>query len=112
MSNVSSYTAIISGIGSAQAEALGPILKERRRGFASDAETWAELKAVLERIKSKTSQAESQQKDMWSAVKERNKDAFAILLEAFEDNARDIAGEWVRAAAMAKIAAESIEPEE
>lgn len=107
---VSSYTAVASGIGAAQAEALVPILKERNRGFASDAETWAELKVALERIKTKINSAEHQHKDMWEAVKEKNADGFEVLLEAFEQSARDVAGEWVRAAVLAKIAIDDPEP--
>ena len=110
---VSSYTAVATGIGTAQAEALMPILKERNRGFASDAETWAELKVALERIKTKINSAERQHKDMWDAVKDKNTDGFEMLIEAFEQSARDVAGEWVRAAALAKIAIDNPElPEE
>ena len=109
----SSYTAVATGIGTAQAEALMPILKERNRGFASDAETWAELKVALERIKTKINSAERQHKDMWDAVKDKNTDGFEMLLEAFEQSARDVAGEWMRAAVLAKIAIDDPElPEE
>lgn len=102
--NISSYLAVASGIDSARAEALMPILKERKRGLASNAETWAELKVVLDRIKTKMGQAEREHKEMWDAVKDRNKDGFDILIDTFERSAADIAGEWVRLAALVKIA--------
>lgn len=100
---MSSYLAVSGGIESAKAEALMPILNERGRGFASDAETWAELKAALERIKKKQDAAERQHKEMWDAVKDKNRDGFKVLIETFERSAVDLAGEWVRMSALASI---------
>ena len=108
-----SNLAIAAGIESTRADALLGVLKERGRGFASDSETWAEFKLKLDAIKGKVTAIESVHKEMRSAIKDRNPDAFAALSEEFERNAFDLAGEWVRLSVMAKIALDDPElPEE
>ena len=41
---------------------------------------------------------------MWSAVKDRNEDAFAALSQEFERSSRILAEEWAKTSALAKIA--------
>jgi hypothetical protein len=41
---------------------------------------------------------------MWSAVKDRNEDAFAALSQEFERSSRILAEEWAQTSALAKIA--------
>lgn len=43
-------------------------------------------------------------KEMWSAVKDRNEDAFAALSQEFERSSRILAEEWAQTSALAKIA--------
>lgn len=40
----------------------------------------------------------------WSAVKDRNEDAFAALSQEFERSSRILAEEWAQTSALAKIA--------
>lgn len=108
-----SNLAIAAGIETTKADALLGVLKERGREFASDSETWAEFKLKLDAIKGQVTAIESVHKEMWSAIKDRNPDAFAALSEEFERNAFNLAGEWVRLSVMAKIALDDPElPEE
>lgn len=79
-------------------------LEERGRGFASDREAWAELKECIERTKQMHTDIEKVHKEMWSAVKDRNEDAFAALSQEFERSSRILAEEWAQTSALAKIA--------
>ena len=45
-----------------------------------------------------------EKKEMWSAVKDRNEDAFAALSQEFERSSRILAEEWAQTSALAKIA--------
>lgn len=74
------------------------------RRFASDREAWAELKECIERTKQMHTDIEKVHKEMWSAVKDRNEDAFAALSQEFERSSRILAEEWAQTSALAKIA--------
>ena len=85
-------------------EAVAGTMEERGRGFASDREAWAELKESIERLKQMHTDIEKVHKDMWSAVKDRNGDAFAALSQEFERSSARLAEEWAQTSALAKIA--------
>jgi len=104
-----SYLAIAGGIEATRADALLSVLKERGRGFASDSESWAELRLMLETIKREVGDIEKVHKEMWSAVSDRNTDAFSALLQEFERASARLAGDWARASVMSKIALEDPE---
>ena len=108
-----SYLTITGGVEAMRADALLGILKERGRGFASNSETWAELRLALDVLKKQTGDIEKVHKEMWEAVKDRNLDAFSALCQEFERSAAALCGDWVRASVLAKIALEDPElPEE
>ena len=108
-----SYLAITGGVEATRADALLGILKERGRGFASDSETWAELRLSLTLLKKQTSDIEKVHNEMWEAMKDGNGDAFSALCQEFERSAARLSGDWVRASVLAKIALEDPElPEE
>ena len=77
MDNVSSRVKLMGNLQAAVAEAVSGTMEERGRGFASDREAWAELKECIERTKQMHTDIEKVHKEMWSAVKDRNEDAFA-----------------------------------
>lgn len=91
-------------VHAAVAEAVSGTMEERGRGFASDREAWAELKECIERTKQMHTDIEKVHKEMWSAVKDRNEDAFAALSQEFERSSRILAEEWAQTSALAKIA--------
>lgn len=64
----------------------------------------AELKECIERTKQMHTDIEKVHKEMWSAVKDRNEDAFAALSQEFERSSRILAEEWAQTSALAKIA--------
>ena len=96
MSETSSRVRLMANLQAAVAEAVSGTMEERGRGFASDREAWAELKECIE--------IEKVHKEMWSAVKDRNEDAFAALSQEFERSSRILAEEWAQTSALAKIA--------
>ena len=99
MSETSSRVRLMANLQAAVAEAVSGTMEERGRGFASDREAWAELKECIERTKQMHTDME-----MWSAVKDRNEDAFAALSQEFERSSRILAEEWAQTSALAKIA--------
>ena len=113
MSETSSRVRLMANLQAAVAEAVSGTMEERGRGFASDREAWAELKECIERTKQMQNQLdllyndadiEKVHKEMWSAVKDRNEDAFAALSQEFERSSRILAEEWAQTSALAKIA--------
>lgn len=84
MSETSSRVRLMANLQAAVAEAVSGTMEERGRGFASD----------IEKV----------HKEMWSAVKDRNEDAFAALSQEFERSSRILAEEWAQTSALAKIA--------
>lgn len=104
MSETSSRVRLMENLQAAVAEAVSGTMEERGRGFASDREAWAELKECIERTKQMHTDIEKVHKEMWSAVKDRNEDAFAALSQEFEWSSRILAEEWAQTSALAKIA--------
>jgi hypothetical protein len=104
MDSLSERVRLMGNVQAAVTEAVEGTLRERRRGFASDREAWAELKECLERTKQMQADIEKVHKEMWSAVKDRNGDAFSALSQEFERSSARIAEEWSQTCALAKIA--------
>ena len=104
MSETSSRVRLMANLQAAVAEAVSGTMEERGRGFASDREAWAELKECIERTKQMHTDIEKVHKEMWSAVKDRNEDAFAALSQEFERSSRILAEERAQTPALAKIA--------
>lgn len=104
MDKVSERVRLMGDLQAAVTEAMTGTLAERGRGFASDREAWAELKECIERTKQMHTDIEKVHKEMWSAVKDRNGDAFTALSQEFERSAARLAEEWAQTCALAKIA--------
>lgn len=104
MDNVSSRVRLMGNLQAAITEAVAGTMEEHGRGFASDREAWAELKESIERLKQMHTDIEKVHKEMWSAVKDRNGDAFAALSQEFERSSARLAEEWAQTSALAKIA--------
>lgn len=102
-------TRLMENVRSAVAEAVGDIMAQRGRGFASDKEAWADLKQRIEDVKEAVKHAESTHKEMWDAAKENDGNAFNALAQEFERAAVINARKWAEAGAYAKIALECVE---
>lgn len=104
MENVSSRVRLMGNLQAAISEAVAGTMDERGRGFASDREAWAELKERVERTAQMSKDIEKVHKEMWSAVKDHNGDAFSALAQEFERSSARLAEEWAQTSALAKIA--------
>ena len=104
MDSVSSRVRLMGNLQAAITEAVSGTMEERGRGFASDREAWAELKECVERTAQMHKDIEKLHKEMWSAVKDHNGDAFAALSQEFERSSARLAEEWAKTSALAKIA--------
>jgi len=79
--------------------------KTRGRGFASDKEAWAELKAVLESIDKRNTAVKKLHKEIWETITENNEDSFSAYIGELERTAYVLAVELLELAAMADMAA-------
>ena len=85
---------------------LETTMQERGRGFASDNESWAEIKAHLERAKKATGDLEKVHKEMWDAIKDQNEDAYGALANELTRAGAALAAEWTVVSVLGKIAVE------
>lgn len=109
MSNLSAQAQLMGNLEHTAAELLEGTVHERERGFASDNESWAELKVHLERGKKMETDIVKIHKEMWDAIMDRNEDAFRALAQELQRASAMLAAEWVTASVMAKIAVEMTE---
>lgn len=65
---------------------------------------WAQLKENIENVESRMKAIKDVHKDMWSAVKDHNGDAFCALAGEFQRSAILLAMEWTNASVLANIA--------
>lgn len=94
MDNLSAQQKLMGNMQATSAELLSGIMEERGRGFASDREAWAQLKENIENVESRMKAIKDVHKDMWSAVKDHNGDAFCALAGEFQRSAILLAMEW------------------
>ena len=104
MDNLSAQQKLMGNMQATSAELLSGIMEERGRGFASDREAWAQLKENIENVESRMKAIKDVHKDMWSAVKGHNGDAFCTLAGEFQRSAILLAMEWTNASVLANIA--------
>ena len=104
MDNLSAQQKLMGNMQATSAELLSGIMEERGRGFASDREAWAQLKENIENVESRMKAIKDVHKDMWSAVKDHNGDAFCALAGEFQRSAILLAMEWTNASVLANIA--------
>ena len=95
---------LMGNMQATSAELLSGIMDERGRGFASDREAWAQLKENIENVESRMKTIKEVHKDMWSAVKDHNGDAFCALAGEFQRSAIQLVMEWTNASVLANIA--------
>lgn len=87
-----------------QARFLADIIVLQQTTAPVALEIGAVINGTVERTKQMHTDIEKVHKEMWSAVKDRNEDAFAALSQEFERSSRILAEEWAQTSALAKIA--------
>lgn len=109
MKNLSPGAQLLGNLEHTSAELLENTMDERGRGFASDNESWAEIKVHLERAKKMAGDLEKLHKEMWDAIKDQNDDAYRALANELTRGGAMLAAEWMTASVLAKIAVELTE---
>ena len=109
MSNLNAQGKLYGKMREVHGELLRDTLEERGRGFASDGEAWASIKESLENIEARMKSIKDLHKDMWSAVKDRNEDAFCALADEFQRSALLLSMEWATTGVMANISVLGVE---
>ena len=91
-------------IRDAEEECFKALRAARGRGYASDSEAWAEMKAVLDRTIEKQKTAKKLHDALWTSIIDMNDDEFYVTLQELERSALALAGEFVNIAAQCSIA--------
>jgi len=81
MDAVTTMLDVLSGLDSVCTDTMVAIVNDRGRGYASDSEAWAEIRATLERVKEKLKDAEDCHKEMWKSIKSGDEDACSALCQ-------------------------------
>lgn len=89
-----------SNIRATSVDTMQDIMEVRQRGFASDYEAWAEVRALLESAGNCQKNMEKLHKEMWDHVKRGERDAVSIMLAELETSSVLQAGQYVKVAAL------------
>ena len=98
-----------SNIRATTVDSMVDIMEQRQRGFASDYEAWAEIRVLLEAAGNRQKNNEKLHKELWDNVKRAERDAVSAMLGELESSSVRMAGEYVKIAALCKIACEATE---
>lgn len=96
---------IITLLLEAKTDYFETLHSQRGRGFASDKEAWAEMKAALERLDKLNTDVKKLHKEMWASIAEKNEDSVSAYTGEIERTAFALATEWLELAAVADMAA-------
>jgi len=95
---------IVTLLLEAKADYYESLRNLRGRGFASDKEAWAEIKAALERLEKLNTTAKKLHKELWDSIVEDNDDSISAYTGEIERTAFALATEWLELAAVADMA--------
>ena len=87
----------------AVAEQVAALTEQRGRGFASDKESWADLRKRVEECDDLLKNIKNVQKDMWKAIRENDPDAYGVR------ESMTMTTNWLGIAAASKVALEMTE---
>lgn len=95
----------------AVAEQVAALTEQRGRGFASDKESWADLRKRVEECDDLLKNIKNVQKDMWKAIRENDPDAYGALAAELvrESMTMTMTTNWLGIAAASKVALEMTE---
>ena len=105
MGNERAYAELQTAVA-AQVTAL---TEQRGRGFASDKESWADLRKRVEECDDLLKNIKNVQKDMWKAIRENDPDAYGALAAELVRESMTMTTNWLGIAAASKVALEMTE---
>ena len=91
------------------AEQVAALTEQRGRGFASDKESWADLRKRVEECDDLLKNIKNVQKDMWKAIRENDPDAYGALAAELARESMTMTTNWLGIAAASKVALEMTE---
>lgn len=89
--------------------AVAAITEQRGRGFASDKESWADLRKRVEECDDLLKNIKNVQKDMWKAIRENDPDAYGALAAELVRESMTMTTNWLGITAASKVALEMTE---
>ena len=93
----------------AVAEQVAALTEQRGRGFASDKESWADLRKRVEECDDLLKNIKNVQKDMWKAIRENDPDAYGALAAELVRESMTMTTNWLGITAASKLALEMAE---
>nr|DAF86403.1 MAG TPA: hypothetical protein [Myoviridae sp. ctpvf97] len=93
----------------AVAEQVAALTEQRGRGFASDKESWADLRKRVEECDDLLKNIKNVQKDMWKAIRENDPDTYGALAAELVRESMTMTTNWLGIAAASKVALEMTE---
>lgn len=93
----------------AVAEQVAALTEQRGRGFASDKESWADLRKRVEECDDLLKNIKNVQKDMWKAIRENDPDTYGALAAELVRESVTMTTNWLGIAAASKVALEMTE---
>lgn len=105
MSNEKAY----ADLQAAVAEQVAALTGQRGRCFASDKESWADLRKRVEECDDLLKNIKNVQKDMWKAIRENDPDAYGALAAELVRESMTMTTNWLGIAAASKVALEMTE---
>lgn len=93
----------------AVAEQVAALTEQRGRGFASDKESWADLRKRVEECDDLLKNIKNVQKDMWKAIRENAPDTYGALAAELVRESMTMTTNWLGIAAASKVALEMTE---
>lgn len=93
----------------AVAEQVAALTEQRGRGFASDKESWDDLRKRVEECDDLLKNIKNVQKDMWKAIRENDPDTYGALAAELVRESMTMTTNWLGIAAASKVALEMTE---
>ena len=93
----------------AVAEQVAALTEQRGRGFASDKESWADLRKRVEECDDLLKNIKNVQKDVWKAIRENDPDTYGALAAELVRESMTMTTNWLGIAAASKVALEMTE---
>lgn len=88
---------------------MAALTEQRGLGFASDKESWADLRKRVEECDDLLKNIKNVQKDMWKAIRENDPDAYGALAAELVRESMTMTTNWLGIAAASKVALEMTE---
>ena len=100
---------VYADLQAVMAEQVSALTEQRGRGFASDKESWADLRKRVEECDDLLKNIKNVQKDMWKAIRENDPDAYGELAAELVRESMTMTTNWLGIAAASKVALEMTE---